>query len=185
MVPSTSWPISTARSSRQTLLFQLGHDERGWHPEGRRLVFLGDLTDRGPDSPAVVALVRRLVEVGHAQCVLGNHELNLMRGQAKHGNAWFEASPRRSTTRPDRPPGLADEGREILRFFRQLPLALEREDLRVVHACWDSAMVDLARDATDISSCTSGASASSAKTSRRVARPTISRCVSPSRTGTP
>ncbi len=137
----------------RALLFRLGYDERGWHPEGRRLVFLGDLTDRGPDSPAVVALVRRLVETGRAQCVLGNHELNLVRGQEKHGNAWFlgkpEALERSGRIVPQVP---ADEGTraEILRFFRQLPLALERADLRVVHACWDSAMVDLARDAADV-----------------------------------
>ena len=137
----------------RALLFCLGYDERGWHPEGRRLVFLGDLTDRGPDSPAVVALVRRLVEAGLAQCVLGNHELNLLRGQEKHGNAWFLGKPE-SLDRSGRivPQLPADAGTraEILRFFRQLPLALEREDLRVVHACWDSAMVDLARDASDV-----------------------------------
>ena len=137
----------------RALLSWLGYDERGWHPEGRRLVFLGDLTDRGPDSPAVVALVRGLVEAGFAQCVLGNHELNLLRGQEKHGNAWFlgksESLDRTGRIIPQVP---ADEGTraEILRFFRQLPLALEREDLRVVHACWDSAMVDLARDAADV-----------------------------------
>jgi hypothetical protein len=135
------------------LLFRLGYDERGRHPEGRRLVFLGDLTDRGPDSPAVVALVRRLVELGRARCVLGNHELNLLRGQEKHGNAWFHGKPE-SLDRSGRvvPQVAADEGTrpEILRFFRRLPLALEREDLRVVHACWDPAMVDLARDASDV-----------------------------------
>jgi hypothetical protein len=35
------------------LLQHLGYDEDGLHPEKRRLVFLGDLMDRGPDSPAV------------------------------------------------------------------------------------------------------------------------------------
>ena len=58
------------------LLKHLGYAETGEHPAGRRLVFIGDLTDRGPDSPAVAALVADLVKRELAQCVLGNHELN-------------------------------------------------------------------------------------------------------------
>ena len=33
------------------LLGHLGYADDGSHPQGRRLVFLGDLTDRGPDNP--------------------------------------------------------------------------------------------------------------------------------------
>ena len=70
------------------LLGQLGYDTTGQHPDGRRLVFIGDLTDRGPDSPAVFELVSGLVARGLAQCVLGNHELNLLRQARKEGNGW-------------------------------------------------------------------------------------------------
>lgn len=44
----------------------------------RHLVFLGDLTDRGPDSPGVVARVRALVEAGRARLCLGNHDQMLV-----------------------------------------------------------------------------------------------------------
>ena len=45
------------------LLDRLGYDGNGAHPEGRRLVFVGDLIDRGPDSPGVARrLVRHLIE---------------------------------------------------------------------------------------------------------------------------
>lgn len=64
-----------------SLLDRLGYDGQGEHPEGRRLVFIGDLVDRGPDSPGVLRLVRQLVQRKRAQCVLGNHELNLLRGE--------------------------------------------------------------------------------------------------------
>ena len=73
----------------RSLLGHLGYGGDGEHPQGRRLVFVGDLTDRGPDSPAVVDLVQRLIASGRAQCVLGNHDLNILLGHRKHDNNWF------------------------------------------------------------------------------------------------
>jgi hypothetical protein len=75
-----------------SLLGHLGYAEDGRHAEQRRLVFVGDLTDRGPDSPAVVNLVSSLMESERAQCILGNHELNILLGQKKHGNAWLHGA---------------------------------------------------------------------------------------------
>jgi polynucleotide kinase-phosphatase len=49
------------------------------HPEGRKAVFVGDLVDRGPDSPGVLRLVMGMVAAGHAICVPGNHEQKLAR----------------------------------------------------------------------------------------------------------
>lgn len=49
------------------------------HPQGRQAVFLGDLVDRGPASPAVLRLVMNMVRSGAAMCVPGNHENKLKR----------------------------------------------------------------------------------------------------------
>jgi protein phosphatase len=49
------------------------------HPEGRRAVFLGDLVDRGPDSPAVLKLVMSMVSQKVAYCVPGNHDMKLQK----------------------------------------------------------------------------------------------------------
>lgn len=49
------------------------------HPAGRKAIFLGDLADRGPSSPAVLRLVMSMVEQGAALCVPGNHDIKLMR----------------------------------------------------------------------------------------------------------
>ena len=46
---------------------------------GRKLLFVGDLVDRGPKSPAVLRLVKRIVEDGRGYCVPGNHDVKLMR----------------------------------------------------------------------------------------------------------
>jgi len=48
-------------------------------PDGRKLIFLGDLVDRGPKVPQVLKLVMHAVESGVALCVPGNHDMKLMR----------------------------------------------------------------------------------------------------------
>jgi protein phosphatase len=48
-------------------------------PPGRTVVFVGDLGDRGPDTPGVYRLVMPLVRSGRAFCVLGNHDNKLLR----------------------------------------------------------------------------------------------------------
>lgn len=124
----------------EQLLDVLGYREaNGWkHPEGRRLVFVGDLVDRGPNSPGVVERVMALVEAGAAQCVLGNHELNILRGEEhKEGNGWFfgHVEPKFKTSVA----ATAEQRERFHAFFDAMPLALAREDLRVVHAAWNDA----------------------------------------------
>lgn len=61
------------------------------HPEGRRMVFVGDLVDRGPSSVGVLRLVMGMTAAGHALAVPGNHESKLIRAldgravQVSHG----------------------------------------------------------------------------------------------------
>ncbi|MFF7733656.1 polynucleotide kinase-phosphatase [Streptomyces sp. NPDC007984] len=57
----------------EALLGKLGYVD-GVHPEGRTAVFVGDLVDRGPDSPGVLRRVMAMVKSGNALCVPGNHE---------------------------------------------------------------------------------------------------------------
>lgn len=72
----------------RTLLTDLGYvlrfDDEGRangaaHPEGRTAVFVGDLVDRGPDSPGVLRLAMGMVADGAGLCVPGNHEDKLAR----------------------------------------------------------------------------------------------------------
>src|SRR5262249_17756788 len=49
------------------------------HPDGRTALFVGDLVDRGPDTPGVLRLVMGMVAAGTALCVAGNHEDKLLR----------------------------------------------------------------------------------------------------------
>lgn len=125
------------------LMSELGYDESGQHPEDRRLVFLGDLVDRGPDSPAVLDIVISLVEAGRAQCILGNHELNILLNRPMHGNGWIIQH------NPKEKPGefiscdVDDRSRDrYIHFFQSLPVVLENHSLRISHACWNQSAVE-------------------------------------------
>lgn len=94
--------VHGCRSELETLLTELGYtlerDNEGRpvdasHPDSRRVVFLGDLVDRGPDTPGVLRLAMGMVRNGHALAVPGNHEAKLLRAlrgkqvQTTHGLA--------------------------------------------------------------------------------------------------
>ncbi|MFD8144155.1 polynucleotide kinase-phosphatase [Streptomyces sp. NPDC059708] len=70
--------IHGCSSELETLLAKLGYED-GTHPAGRTAVFVGDLVDRGPDSPGVLRRVMGMVRSGAALCVPGNHENKLGR----------------------------------------------------------------------------------------------------------
>ena len=48
-------------------------------PDGRKLIFVGDLVDRGPGTPEVLRLVSSMVQAGQAFCVPGNHDVKLVK----------------------------------------------------------------------------------------------------------
>ncbi|MFJ8767804.1 polynucleotide kinase-phosphatase [Streptomyces clavifer] len=70
--------IHGCSSELESLLGELGYAD-GAHPDGRTAVFVGDLVDRGPDSPGVLRRVMSMVAAGNALCVPGNHENKLGR----------------------------------------------------------------------------------------------------------
>jgi protein phosphatase len=79
--------VHGCRAELEQLLTELGYqlerDDAGrpagaTHPD-RRAVFVGDLVDRGPDTPGVLRLVMGMVAAGTALCVSGNHEAKLLK----------------------------------------------------------------------------------------------------------
>ena len=49
------------------------------HPQGRKLVFVGDLTDRGPRPDLTLRLTMGLVQSGAGYAVMGNHDWKIYR----------------------------------------------------------------------------------------------------------
>ena len=59
--------------------YRAGADGAYSHPGGRTAVFLGDLVDRGPDTPGVLRTAMGMTASGAALCVPGNHEAKMLR----------------------------------------------------------------------------------------------------------
>lgn len=110
----------------------------------RRLIFIGDLCDRGPDSVGAIRRVQSLVEQGKALAILGNHEINLLANDAKDGSGWFFDCRAQSDT-PFYSPfsrASAQQRPQIRAFLSSLPLAIRLPGLRIVHAAWDPDAID-------------------------------------------
>ena len=101
------------------------------HPDGRRIIFLGDLVDRGPNSVAVLRLAMDAVLGARALCVLGNHDRKLLRyleGQEVTVSHGFETTLRE----------FADETeafrQRVRRFLRRLSSHYVLDDGRLIVA---------------------------------------------------
>ena len=142
----------------KALLSGMGYRENqgAWrHPE-RQAVFVGDFIDRGPKQLETVDIVRRMVDADSAQAVMGNHEFNAI--------AWFLPDPHQpgEYLRPHYSSESGDKNykqhkaflneaigtprhKEIIDWFLTLPLWLQLDGIRVVHACWHQPFIDFLR----------------------------------------
>nr|WP_299242930.1 metallophosphoesterase [uncultured Halomonas sp.] len=140
------------------LLSKLGYTEQEgvWQHPQRQVIFLGDFVDRGPEQVETVAIAKAMVEAGQALAVMGNHEFNAV--------AWATEDPESSGEylRPHTPKNQrqhqayldqVEEGsalhREHIAWFKTLPLYLDLDGLRVIHACWHPPSLGALSDYTD------------------------------------
>ena len=118
-------------------------DTNTWrHPEGRKVVFLGDYIDRGPAIREVLHTVREMVLAGDALAIMGNHEYNAIGYATPDGRGGFlrARTPRNGQQHQktlEQFAGREDEWAEWLEWMKRLPLCLDLGVLRAVHACWD------------------------------------------------
>ncbi len=133
-------------------LHRLGWRRRGlgwFHPDpDRQIVFLGDFIDRGPDNAAVLRTVRSLVDTGKARAIMGNHELNALHFHTLHPHdgqplrAHSAKNIRQHRTFLEQFPLGDPKTRDALAWMRGLPLFLEEDGFRAVHACWTSSSIE-------------------------------------------
>lgn len=110
----------------------------------RKLVFIGDLCDRGPKSVSVINKVQKLIQKDKAYTILGNHEINLIAKDAKDGSGWFFDSRTKSDNKYYAPYEHAQQSdkQRISDFFNTLPIAISMPSLNLVHAAWDQSSID-------------------------------------------
>jgi hypothetical protein len=123
------------------------------HPEpDRQILFLGDFIDRGPENGAVIRIVRELMDAGRAQAIMGNHELNAIHFHTADPET---GAPLRlhdtdnifqhGSFLKEFPIG-ASQTKDVLDWMTTLPLFIETDEFRAVHAAWiQSAIDDLKR----------------------------------------
>lgn len=121
------------------LLQKLGYGvERGQEyritpPAGRRVVFLGDLVDRGPNAPEALRIAMSMARQGSALCVMGNHDgrfLKLLRGASVKGGYGLEETVAQFKSES------SEFAAEVARFYATLPphCVLDGGRLVVAHA---------------------------------------------------
>jgi len=95
-------------------------------PKKSKLIFLGDLVNRGPDSLASLRILKSLQESGRAECILGNHDLHLLAIDAGIRKTKDLDTVERILKAPDR--------KELINWVRNRPLALSNGKMLAVHA---------------------------------------------------
>lgn len=127
----------------EALLQKLGYvfHEGVYQHDQNKVIFLGDFIDRGPQQRKVIQLVKPMIEQGHALSVMGNHEYNAicyatldqdgkpLRAQSEKNKKQHEAF---LAAYPD-----VEERIQIIDWFKTLPVYIDTDDIRVVHASWN------------------------------------------------
>ena len=142
------------------LLSRLGYEPSNgvWsHPE-RKALFMGDLVDRGPDVPGVLALVKGMADAGAAEVMLGNHEFGVL--------CWYMPDGKGDFLRPHKDRFLNYMGPSVAYFdahpeardlyfpwFQSLPIWMEKGGARFVHAYWGPKELDRLAGAQNLNEC--------------------------------
>lgn len=95
-------------------------------PKQSKMIFLGDLVNRGPDSLGALRQLKSLQESGRAECILGNHDLHLLAI-----DAGLRKPKGLDTIKPIL---LAPDRKELIHWIRNRPMALSNGKVLTVHA---------------------------------------------------
>jgi hypothetical protein len=144
-----------------TLLVKLGYavnDEGYYSHPNRKMIFVGDFIDRGKAQKKVIGIVRPMIENGAALAVMGNHEFNAISYHTPHSQT---GEPHRSHSESHQEQHQAfleeysdqKEIDNVISWFKTLPLYLELNEIRVIHACWNDNVINLIRSELDENHC--------------------------------
>ncbi|WP_266278358.1 metallophosphoesterase [Methylophaga sp. OBS3] len=128
------------------LLEKLGYQHNGqyWSHSTRKVIFLGDFVDRGPEQIDSVLIAKAMVENNTALAVMGNHEFNAVayatpdpKNEGEYLRPHSEKNQNQHAAFLDQVGEGSQLHHEFISWFKTLPVFLDLEGLRVIHACWD------------------------------------------------
>lgn len=132
------------------LLTRMGYVESGgcYQHQARKAIFVGDFINRGPQIKVTIEIIRNMVEHGAAFAILGNHEVYaLLYGlRDKTGKRLSNKPAHHRLNLISTLHEFADykkEWKSHVEWLRTLPLFLELDGIRVVHAAWNDKSVRL------------------------------------------
>lgn len=108
----------------------------------RKIIFIGDYIDRGPQIRETLEIVKSMTESNNAIALMGNHEYNALcfhmhqtegghvrKHEIKNIIQHYETLKQFQNRQ--------EEYNQYIEWFKTLPLYYEHEKFRAVHACWD------------------------------------------------
>jgi hypothetical protein len=107
----------------------------------RPLVLLGDLVDRGPDSPGALRAAVAAIEAGTARLVRSNHDDKLFR-VLTGGKPRIGGDLAATLAALDSAPDAADLKAGFVRAYAAAPLWINRNDYTFVHGAFHPDMID-------------------------------------------
>lgn len=131
----------------ELLLAKLGYQKKNgiWQYSQRSLISEGVLIDQGPQQKQIVDIIRAMSANCYAKTIMGNHEFNVVAYHLRDENS----EPLRAHTFKNRQQHLAflSEAEAIPIWYHETISWFKRlHELRVVHACWHPASVDVLKD---------------------------------------
>ncbi len=133
------------------LLENLGYQQTNgiYQQEGHQAIFVGDFIDRGTSQKGVINIVRPMIDSKKALAVMGNHEFNAIcyhTANTEKPGEYLRSHKEKNTEQHqaflNEYPLASIETNELIEWFKTIPLFLELDTLRVVHACWDQNLIN-------------------------------------------
>ena len=145
----------------EKLLEKLGYKEISGvytHPQGNKVCFLGDYVDRGPEEQRVLQIVRNMVDADQAVAIMGNHEFNaicyaMQKDDGSYIREHSEKNYHQHEAFLNEYPLGSEKHKEMIEWFKTLPVYLDLDGFAAVHACWDEDQIKNLQPMLDENNC--------------------------------
>ena len=120
------------------------------HPE-RKVIFIGDYIDRGPQIKETLEIVKQMNEEGNAIALMGNHEYNALcfhsiDGSGGHLRKHSIKNIVQHYKTLEQFKNFEKDYSMYITWCKTLPLFFETSSYRAVHACWEDRSINFLRD---------------------------------------